>query len=189
MYEIKLNVRANGTLEIGLHGRLRLGTTDENQRTKLTFEIDTLVEVAYHYLKLTNGNLSCLYRIRSSSFVLNKTIISKDGIWLTSFISTNEVISNEKMSGSYVFITEPIEAIVIKGITGINTGSEELDILKSIVDMTFSIIKIPENVESIGPYFLYNSKKTFELEIGPDVKTIGSYAFYGATTNTSRFSS
>ena len=99
MYEITLNVRENGTLETNLPDRLRLGTTDENQRTKFNFVLDDSIEGKYHYLKLVNENLSCLYRVNSKSLVLNKTITSKEGIWLMSFISTDEVISDGKLKG------------------------------------------------------------------------------------------
>lgn len=180
MYEIKLHVRANGTLDTGSTERLRLGTEEENQRTKLVFEVDPSVTGTYHYLKLVNGSLACLYRVKSKSLVLNKTVTSKEGVWLVSFISTNELITNGQLSGDYTFITEPIEAVVVKGILNAGTTSLEMEALNDIISMSFSILRIPEGVEFIGPYFLYDSRKTFELVIGPDVTSIGSYAFYEA---------
>lgn len=189
MYEIKLHVRENGTLDTGLKDRLRLGTEEENQRTKLVFEIDDSVEGIYHYLKLVNGSLSCLYRVKSKSLVLNKTVTSKEGVWLVSFISTNELITNGKLSGEYTFITEPIEAVVVKGIMNTGTGSAELESLIEIIGMNFSFLRILEGIETIGSYFLYDSRKTFALEIGPDVRTIKDYTFYKAIISNLTFSS
>lgn len=50
-------------------------------------------------------------------------------IWLVSFISSNEAISNNVPSGEYVFITEPIEAVVVKGILATHIPTEEETIL------------------------------------------------------------
>lgn len=181
MYTIKIAVKGDGTLVFEDKPRLRLGTADECKRIKLIFEMDETIEGSYQYIKLVNGNLACLFRVTSKEIVLSKTIQSKSGVWLLSFISTDGVIENGKITGDYAYISEPVEAVVIDGI--LNTGhmSEELYILDQLVSMKFEELVIPEGVTQIGEYFLYNSKKTFSVVVGIDVKSIGTYAFYGAT--------
>lgn len=116
MYEITLYVKANGTLATEQKGILKLGTENEIKRTRLLFDVDSRIEGKYRYLKLVTTNLSCLYRISNNSIVLSKTITSQEGKWLVSFISTDELITNNRIVGNYAFITEPIEAVVTKGI-------------------------------------------------------------------------
>ena len=43
MYEIKIKVNGNGTLNIGKTERLRLGTANEVNRCKLVFEDDSSI--------------------------------------------------------------------------------------------------------------------------------------------------
>lgn len=178
MYTINLHVNANGTIDTGLSERLRLGTTDENRRVKIFFEVDTSIEGTFRYLKLVNGDLACLYRITSNSLILNKTITSKEGIWLLSFISSDTPITNNTLTGSYAYISEPIEAVVIKGILNEGSESEETSHLKSLYSMNFNNLVIPDCVEEVGDYFLYESRKRYSVAIGKNVKRIGAYAFY-----------
>lgn len=54
--------------------------------------------------------------------------------------------------------------------------------------MSFSKLVIPECCECIGDYFLYNCKQTnVDVEIGPNVSSIGSYAFYGLSIRNIKF--
>ncbi len=187
MYQIKLKVNGNGTLTFEQKPRLKLGTSYEDNSVKLVFEIDDSVEGEYHYIKLLNGNLSCLYRVKNNEIVLSKTITSKEGVWLLSFISTNGVIENNETTGNYVFITEPIEAVVVKGILKSGYRSVELETLDKLFSMNFTELVIPEGVTSIGDYFLYNSKLSFAITIGIDVVSIGAYPFYDATITQLKF--
>lgn len=183
MFEIKIKVKGNGTLEWGNSGRLRLGTTGENQRIKLVFDVDSIIEGSYQYFKFSHKRVAYLYRVYNKQLVLSRSIIAFDGIWKMSFISTNAVITNNQITGSYAFITEPAEAIVVKGILGNINPTEEEIILKGLCEMNYTNLEIPESVSAIGDYFMYNSKKTFNLRVGSGVTSIGSYAFYDAIIN------
>lgn len=181
MFEIKIKVNGNGTLTFGNGERLNLGTTGESQRIKLVFDVDDTVEGSYQYIKFVNQKATYLYRIYSKSIVLSRNIQVFDGVWKFSFISTNAGIVNNQIIGSYAFITEPVEAIVVKGILSSSSTTEEETVLKTICAMNFTNLEIPDCVTLIGDYFMYNSKKSFALNIGKGVTSIGSYAFYDAS--------
>lgn len=187
MFEIKIKVKGNGTLEWGNDKRLRLGTTGENQRTKLLFDVDDSIEGEYQYIKFAGKRATYLYRVHNQMIVLSKNLLVYDGLWKFSFISTNGVITNNQITGSYAFITEPVEALVVKGILSDSLMTEEEEVLKSLCNMNFTNLVIPDSVTSIGNYFMYNSKRTFSLKIGAGVSTIGTYAFYGATLTSVSF--
>lgn len=181
MYQIKIKVNGDGTLTFEDKPRLRLGTAEENRRIKLVFEVDETIEGNFRYIKLVNGTLACLFRVINKEIVLSKTIQSKSGIWLLSFISTDKIIENGKITGNYAYISEPIEAVVVDGILNSGYITEELYTLNQLISMKFEKLSIPEGVTAIGDYFLYNSKKVFSLRVGIDIKSIGAYAFYGST--------
>lgn len=183
MFEIKIKVRGNGTLEWQNNGRLHLGTTGEHQRVRLLFDVDPSVEGDYQYLKFSHKRVSYLYRVYSKQLYLTRSILALDGIWKMCFISTNSGMVNSQITGSYAFITEPAEAIVVKGIIGDINPTEEEITLKSLCEMNYTSLEIPESVSSIGDYFMYNSKKTINLRVGSGVTSIGSYAFYDAIIN------
>lgn len=183
MFEIKIKVRGNGTIEWGNSERLRLGTTGENQRIKLIFDVDSTIEGSYQYFKFSHNKVAYLYRVYNKQLVLSRSIIAFDGIWKMCFISTNAVMVNSQITGSYAFVTEPAEAIVVKGILGNINPTEEEITLKGLCEMNYTNLEIPESVSSIGDYFMYNSKKTFNLRVGSGVTSIGSYAFYDAIIN------
>lgn len=189
MYEIKIKVRGNGTLETATPIRLFLGTLEEVARAKLVFDIDDSIEGTYQYLKFLNGKTSCFYRIYNQEFILTKSIHSIPGVWLMSFISTNKPIENETISGSYAYISKPIEASVAEGIFTKGSKSDEAYALNQICSMEFTELVIPDAVETIGDYFLYNSRKTFSLKIGPNVTSIGAYSFYDANITKLEFAS
>lgn len=187
MFDIKIKIRGNGTLDFGSSGRLRLGTTNENQRIKLVFDIDDTVEGTYQYIKFVNKKATYLYRVYSKEIILSRNIQVFDGIWMFSFISTNAGIVNNQITGTYAFITEPVEAVVVKGILGeVNQTDEEI-VLNSLCSMIYTSLNLPASVTSIGDYFMYNSKRTFSLVIGEDITSIGSYAFYDAVITSLTF--
>lgn len=188
MYTIKIKVNGNGTLNFGNDERLKLGTTGESQRIKLQFDIDATVEGNYQYIKFVNSKTTYLFRVYNKEIILSRNIQVFDGIWKLSFISTNAGIVNNQITGSYVFITEPAEAIVVKGIVGDVKQTDEQIALSNLCSMTFTKLEIPDSVTSIGPYFLYNSKRTFDLVIGSGLRSIGGYAFYDAVINSIKFS-
>lgn len=178
MYEIKLKVNGNGTISTGSLERLRLGTECEINRARLVFDIDSSVEGTYQYVKFLKGTYSVVYRVSNKEVIIGKSVLASRGIWLLSFISTNSGLSNNKLTGSYAFITEPIETVVYAGILNKGTKSEEADSLDKLISMSFETITIPDYVSDVGDYFLYNSNKQYSVKIGVGVKTIGSYSFY-----------
>jgi len=179
VFEIKLKVNGNGTISTGTAGRLRLGTADEISRAKLVFDVDTSIEGPYHYIKFVNKSFSILYRVTNKEFVLTKTILAIPGVWLFSFISSNGTIENDVVNGSYLYISEPVEAVVVEGILTKVGLSEDALMVKKLFGMDIEgDLVIPDYVDEIGDYFMYNSHKEFSVYIGQGVKSIGSYAFY-----------
>ena len=63
MHEIKIKVNGNGTLTTGFVERLKIGTTNEINRTKFVFDIEDSVEGIFHYAKFLKDNTSYIYRI------------------------------------------------------------------------------------------------------------------------------
>ena len=181
MYEIKIKVNGNGTLNTGFVERLKLGTHNEVNRVKLSFEVDETIEGSYHYVKFLKDDTSLIYRINSNDqFIVNKTILTSPGIWQVSFISTDSGLSNQKITGSYAYISEPIEVIVMEGILQSGNVPEEWDALQSLCLMTMDYVFIPGSVKSVGDYFYYDSRRTFDLRIGSGVESLGKYTFYKA---------
>lgn len=178
MYEIKIKVKGDGTLNFGGSNRLRLGTENEINRVKFVFDIDDSVSGTYQYVKFYKKGLAHLYRVNDKELIVSKTILSSSGIWLLSFISTDKGIVNGEITGTYAFITEPIEAVVFEGILQKGNPSEEADLVKDLFSLDFTELHVPDFVEEIGDYFMYNTDKNFGLFIGAGVKSIGSYAFY-----------
>ena len=181
MYEIKIKVNGNGTLNIGKAERLRLGTANEVNRCKLVFEVDSSIEGSYQYIKFLKKDFSYLYRVYDKEIVVNKSVLASPGIWLLSFISTNSGIVNNEITGTYAFISQPIEAVVYEGIVEKGSLLEDAQLLKNILEMKVGELVIPDYVEEIGDYFLYNSDSNLAVFIGENVKSIGTYAFYGCT--------
>lgn len=183
MYEIKLKVNGNGTISTGSLERLRLGTECEVNRAKFIFDIDSTVEGTYQYIKFKKGDSSYLYRVTNKVAIINKTILAHPGIWYMSFISTTAGIANGEITGTYAFITEPIETVVYKGIINKdnNYKNAEAELLSKLITMDFTSLIIPDDISKIGDYFLYNSNMAFSVHIPNDVKTIGAYTFYKAT--------
>lgn len=188
MYEIKIKINGDGTIETGSTTRLKIGVESEINRVKFIFELDSTIEGNYHYIKFLKDNISYIYRVYSKQIIINKSILAKSGVWLFSFISTDAVIVNKQLTGSYGFISEPTEAVVINGILQIGNVTEEVEALDTLYSMTFSSLVIPDCVKSVGDYFLYDSRKTFKLHIGAGVKSIGGYSFYKAVVPTLTFS-
>ena len=178
MFEIKIKVNGNGTLNIGNTDRIKLGTENEVNRVKLVFDVDSSIEGVYQYVKFNKGNTAHLYRVIQKELVVSKTILASSGIWLLSFISSTAGIVNGQITGDYAFISKPVEAVVFEGILQKGNQTEEQDLVESLISLDFWELRIPDYVDSIGDYFMYNTDKSFGLFIGSGVKTIGSYAFY-----------
>lgn len=188
MHEIKIKINGDGTVNTGSKSRLRIGVEDEINRVKFVFELDETIEGSYHYIKFLKDDVSYIYRVHNKEIIINKSILVQSGIWIFSFISSDNVIVNKQLTGDYAFISEPTEAVVINGILRIGNKTEEEDVLDSLCSMKFDTLKLPQAVSSIGDYFLYDSNKTFNLHIGDGVKSIGKYAFYHATIPSLTFS-
>ena len=65
MYDIKLKVNADGTLETGKAGRLHLGTELECRRARFVVEVDASVEGSYRYIRLYHPRSNILLRLTS----------------------------------------------------------------------------------------------------------------------------
>lgn len=179
MYDIKLKVNADGTLDTGKTGVLRLGTEQESRRARFVVEVDESVEGQYQYIKLYHPKSTLCLRLVDRVAILPKNIFVHAGKWLISFISSDSVISDIRLDGSYVFITEPIEAVVIDGIATDVVEPEEVSTLKGIVEANFQSLYIPACCKKIGNYFLYKCDLlATDITIGNTVESIGSYTFY-----------
>lgn len=181
MHEIKIKIKGNGTVDTGFRERLRIGVANEINRVKFVFELDNTIEGSYHYIKFLKDDISYIYRVYNKEIIINKSILVDPGIWIFSFIATDNVINNKQITGNYAFISEPTETVVINGILQKGHYSEETDAIKSLYSMNFRELRIPNSVTEIGGYFLYDSRMSFDLYIGAGVKSIGGYTFYKST--------
>ena len=174
MYEIKIKVNGNGTLNIGKAERLRLGTANEVNRCKLVFEVDSSIEGSFQYIKFLKKGISYLYRVYDKEIILNKAIFEEAGVFQFSFISTTAGIVDRKITGGYAFISEPIEAVVCDGILEKGNLLPDAQLLKNIIEMKVGELNIPDYVEEIGDYFLYDSEANLAVFIGENFKSIGT---------------
>jgi len=181
VFEIKIKVNGNGTLNVGYPDRLKLGTANEVNRVKLVFDVDSSIEGVYQYVKFNKGNTAHLFRVNQKEIVLSKKVLASAGVWLFSFISTDAGIVNNQITGTYAYISEPIEAVVVDGILDKGLLNEDETVLKSLIEMTTEKLVLPEYIESIGNYFLYNAGKIIDLTLNSKIKSIGTYALYGNT--------
>ena len=187
MHEIKIKVNGDGTINTGSKCRLQIGVENEINRVKFVFELDETIEGTYHYIKFLKDSISYIYRVYNKQIIINRSIFSDPGIWTFCFISSDNVIVNKQITGDYAFISEPVEAVILKGILQKGNRTESEDALDSLCSMNFSKLIIPSCVTSIGDYFLYDPNKTFDVEIGSGVTSIGKYAFYHAVIPTLTF--
>lgn len=193
MREIKCKINGDGTLSTQSIIPLHIGSKGDKNCTTICFDVDESVEGNYWYIKFYHQKRTVLQRVLNSKSVISTNVTSLSGKWLMSFISSNAAISYQSMSGDYVFSTIPIEAEVSDGLLEINILDENMEKIesqqkqiaemmtleKSLFEMNLSKLVIPEYIESIGDYFLYNGKMVDgEITIGKNVKKIGSYTFY-----------
>ena len=181
MHEIKIKVNGNGTLTTGFVDRLKLGTANEVNRVKMIFNVDESVEGTFRYIKFLKGDISFIYRIHNDEAVINKTIFANSGIWLFSFISTDAPISNRQITGTYAFITEPIEVVVVDGILEKGNLPQDAILVKELIEMKIGSLILPDYIEEIGDYFMYDAEANLYLELNEGIKSMGTYAFYGCT--------
>lgn len=125
MFEIKIKVNGNGTLNVGYPDRLKLGTANEVNRVKLVFDVDSSIEGVYQYVKFNKGDTAHLFRVNQKEIVLSKKVLASAGVWLFSFISTDAGIVNNQITGTYAYISEPIEAVVVDGILEYDEANEK----------------------------------------------------------------
>lgn len=179
MYDIKLKVNADGTIDTGKTGRLHLGTELENRRARFVVDVDNTVEGAYRYIKLYHPKSTLLLRLTNGVAVLPQNLFVHAGVWLLSFLASDEAQTPTQITGTYVFITEPIEAVVVEGLPNSTAEPEEVGILQSLVAIDFNKLYIPHSCTRIGNYFLYKCDQlAVDIEIGNCVESIGCYAFY-----------
>lgn len=179
MFDIKLKVNADGTLDTGKAGRLHLGTEFECRRARFVVEVDESVEGEYQYIKLYHPRSTLLLRLTDGVAILPTNIFVHAGVWLLSFLASNEPQTPPAVTGTYVFITEPIETVVVDGVPNSTNVPVEVGLVQQLVAMDFNKLSIPEGCTRIGDYFLYKcANLAVDVEIGTTVKSIGSYSFY-----------
>lgn len=133
-------------------------------------------------------------RLSNNEVVIPSNVTSIAGKWLISFISSTNAVTYSRDTFDYLFSTIPIEAEISNGLMEINILSENekkieeqqsqiqsMETLeKDLISLKFQELVIPDYIESIGNYFLYNANNNItKLLVGKKVVSIGSYAFYG----------
>lgn len=194
MHVINLKVNNDGTLDTKTILPLHLGTQGDKACVKLKLEIGDTVEGYYQYIKFYNPQRTVIQRVERKEIVLSINVSSLAGKWLMSFISSDKPITYSSADGDYIFSTVPVEVEVSDGLLDINVNDENLrkiaelearvsnmeQLEKSLFAISGDRLTIPDYIEEIGSYFLYNSNHNYNyITVGKGVKRIGSYSFYG----------
>lgn len=202
MREINLKVNNDGTLDTKTILPLHLGTKGDKACVKLKLEIDNGIEGTYRYIKFYNPKRTVLQRIEDKEMILSLNVSSLAGKWLMSFISSDKGVSYSSADGDYIFSTVPVEVEISEGLLDINIIDEnlrrieELEVVvaddehreKGLFEMNTDSLEIPDFVDEVGNYFLYNNNLSLaSLSIGKNVRRIGMYAFYGLEVENIKF--
>lgn len=194
MYTIYCKINNDGTMTSKSILPLHVGTKGDRNCTKIKCEIGNLIEGRYQYLKFYHPKSTVLLRLSNNEVVIPSNVTSIAGKWLISFISSTNAVTYSRDTFDYLFSTIPIEAEISNGLMEINILSENekkieeqqsqiqsMETLeKDLISMKFQELVIPDYIESIGNYFLYNANNNItKLLVGKKVASIGSYAFYG----------
>lgn len=195
MYDIKLKINGDGTIETEKAGVLHLGARGSRASVRFTFEIDPTIEGEYRYIKFHHPHSTVLQRLVNNVVIISTNVFAHTGIWLVSFLSSDKYIGYQGASGSYVFSSIPIECHVCEGLLTFDISDENVrritelenevsDLtasVRKIVEMDYTTLEIPECVEKIGNYFMYNNSLDIDrLVISRNVREIGGYCFYGS---------
>lgn len=178
MYDIKIQVKGDGTL---LHSEptIRLGTDKEKKRARLFFLLDESVEGTYYYVKFKHDKATYMKRCDASAkLVVPSEVLTYPGKWEISFIATNEVITDDVISGTYGYVSEPHDAVVVKGILGQSVFIYEHEFIKQWIESTRTLFDIPSYVTKIGEYFLQDYRKDVEIMLPNTVTEICDHGFY-----------
>lgn len=177
MYDINIKVNADGTISAP-EKIIKLGTESEISRTRLVFNIDESIEGTIRYVKFVHKKATFLQRVLSSNTLIIPTNVCRyPGRWFISFISSEKVITGSQISSSYLYISEPYEAVVVEGIFNTNNESYESFQLKSIIEGSIDTLKVPQNVRQIGSYFLTGYPSNYRVELHEDIQSINTHAF------------
>lgn len=202
MYTIYCKINNDGTVTSKSILPLHVGTKGDRNCTKIKCEIGDLIEGRYQYLKFYHPKSTVLLRLSNNEVVIPSNVTSIDGKWLISFISSTNAVTYSRDTFDYLFSTIPIEAEISNGLMEINILSENekkieeqqsqiqnMEALeKDLISMKFQELVIPDYIESIGNYFLYNANNNItKLLVGKKVASIGSYAFYGMQISKIKF--
>lgn len=188
MYEIRIKVNGDGTLTTN-DPVIKLGTQQEKRRATLLFDIDESIEGNYQYVKFKHDKATYLSRVTSSdkTLVIPESVLKYEGRWFLSFISSNNSISGTTLYGNYAYISEPYEAVVMKGIFNDIVESEEAITLAGLISSSLTKLVIPTNVKTIGTRFLSNYQTPIDIYIHADVDSINNYAFCDANIRNIEF--
>jgi|LSQX01.3.fsa_nt_gb hypothetical protein len=179
-YEINIHVDKSGKL-ITDEFPLTISVFKESRRVKLNFTIDPEVDSDYHYLKFTHKSTNYLYRVHNKSFEIPKAITAWEGTWEMSFVSCDEPASSSNViTANYIYASEPVIATVARGNLGSTITTQEQNLLRELVEGTFTVFEIPNTASFTGEYFLSNYAQAFTLIIPSSVKTIKNRLCYDA---------
>lgn len=202
MYTIYCKINNDGTMTSKSILPLHVGTKGDRNCTKIKCEIGDLIEGRYQYLKFYHPKSTVLLRLSNNEVVIPSNVTSIAGKWLISFISSTNAVTYSRDTFDYLFSTIPIEAEISNGLMEINILSENEkkieeqqsqiqnmeSLEKDLISMKFQELVIPNYIESIGNYFLYNANNNItKLLVGKKVASIGSYAFYGMQISKIKF--
>lgn len=177
MYDVNIKVNADGTISAP-EKIVRLGTESEISRTRLVFDIHESIEGTIRYVKFVHKKASFLQRVLSSNTLIVPTNVCRyPGRWFISFISSDKTITGSQITGSYAYISEPYEAVVVEGIFNTNNESYEAFQLKSIIEGSIDTLVVPQNVRQIGSYFLSGYPSNYAVELHEDIQSINTHAF------------
>ena len=137
------------------------------------------------------SNTSFVLEISCSvpSLKVPSSVCKYAGRWFISFISSDTTISGSNISGSYAYISEPYEAVVVNGIFGINNESEELNSLAKLIEGSNFDFVVPTKARYLGSHFMYKSTSTFSIVLHEDLISIGERAFEESNIKSIKFAS
>lgn len=178
MYDIRILVKGDGTL-LYTEPTIRLGTAKEKKRASLFFLLDDSVEGKFYYVKFKHDKATYTKRCDASvRLIVPAEVLTYPGKWEISFIATDQVITDDVISGNYGYVSEPHDAVVSRGIFGTSVYIYEQDFIKQWIESNRTVFDIPSYVTKIGDYFLYDYPKSVALILPESIIEIGDHGFY-----------
>lgn len=176
MYEIKINVNNDGTLEYS-DSIVKLGTHLEIGRSKFLFSFDVNIEGTYRYVKFVHKKATYLKKINTDlTLVIPTEVLKHNGRWFISVLSSNNALTND-LKSDYLYISETKECVVLDGIVEESAQSYEMKIINGIIESNLYELDIPINTTEIGDAFMYKYPANIKVHVPNSVTVIGEEAF------------